>query len=108
MGAVSPVYEVFRTTGPYHWFVERALAQPDTKVWIQTLCTGSVRQSLKLKDLESIPWVIPPAPVVEAFNWAWEAWHELIRANEEQSRTLGVLRDMLLPKLLSGELEATT
>ena len=104
IGAVSPVYEVFRPKAAYHWFVERSLAQPDTKVWIQTLCSGSVRQSLKLRDLESIPLVVPPPPIVQAFNKVWEQWHELIQANERESRTLATLRDTLLPKLLSGEL----
>jgi len=104
IGAVSPVYEVFRPKAAYHWFVERSLAQPDTKVWIQTLCSGSVRQSLKLRDLESIPLVVPPAPIVQAFNKTWEQWHDLIQANERESRTLATLRDTLLPKLLSGEI----
>jgi type I restriction enzyme S subunit len=104
IGAVSPVYKVFRPKAAYHWFVERSLAQPDTKVWIQTLCSGSVRQSLKLRDLESIPLVIPPPPIVQAFNKTWEQWHDLIQANERESRTLAILRDTLLPKLLCGEL----
>lgn len=104
VGAVSPVYEVFRPTDSYQWFVEQALAEPDIKVWIQTLCSGSVRQSLKLKDLESIPLVIPPLPIVQEFNKAWDQWHGLIRGNERQSRTLAILRDTLLPKLMSGEI----
>jgi type I restriction enzyme S subunit len=104
VGAVSPVYEVFRPVDSYHWFVERALAQPDTKVWIQALCSGSVRQSLKLRDLESIPLVVPSLPIIRAFNKVWEQWHDLIQRNATQSRTLAALRDTLLPKLLSGEL----
>lgn len=103
VGAVSPVYEVFNPKTAYHWFVERALAQLDTKGWIQTLCSGSVRQSLKLRDLESIPLVIPPLPIVQAFNKAWEPWYQLIQASERESHTLVALRDTLLPKLLSGE-----
>jgi type I restriction enzyme S subunit len=104
VGAVSPVYEVFRPADGYHWFVERALAQPDVRIWIKSLCSGSVRQSLKLKNLESIPCVIPPLQIVQAFNRIWESWHGLIHANEEQSRTLATLRDALLPKLLSGDI----
>lgn len=104
IGAVSPVYEVFKPKATYHWFVERSLAQPGTKVWIHTLCSGSVRQSLKLRDLESIPLVVPPPPIVQTFNKTWEQWHDLIQANAQESRTLASLRDTLLPKLLSGEL----
>jgi type I restriction enzyme S subunit len=108
IGAVSPVYEVFRPKAAYHWFVERALAQRDTKVWIQTLCSGSVRQSLKLRDLESIPLVVPPPPIVQAFSRTWEQWNVLIQANERESSTLATLRDTLLPKLLSGDVRIQT
>ena len=104
VGAVSPVYEVFRPTAGFHWFVERVLAQPETKGWIKTLCSGSVRQSLKLKDLSSIQCIIPPLPIVKAFNREWERLYSLIQANTAQSRTLATIRDALLPKLLSGEL----
>jgi type I restriction enzyme S subunit len=105
VGAVSPVYEIFRPTRSYHWFVERVLAQQSTKGWIQTLCSGSVRQSLKLKDLASIALVVPPPPVVYAFNSAWEEWHRMICANEKQSRTLSAIRDALLPQLLNGTVQ---
>jgi type I restriction enzyme S subunit len=103
IGAASPVYEVFRPNTGFHWFVERFLAYPDTKNWIQTLCSGSVRQSLKLKDLASIPCVIPPPEIIAAFNREWERLLSLILANNRQTHILVTLRDTLLPKLLSGQ-----
>lgn len=107
IGAVSPVYEVFRSANEYHWYVERAIAHVNTQNKIQSLCSGSVRQSLKLKDLESISLVVPPVSIVHAFNKIWEQWHGLIQANENESKALAVLRDTLLPKLLSGEVDTS-
>jgi len=48
--------------------------------------------------------VVPPPPVLTAFDSQIAAIFAAIYANEEQSRTLATLRDTLLPKLLSGEL----
>ena len=48
--------------------------------------------------------VIPPAPLLEAFDKQAAPLFDAIHANEIQSRTLATLRDTLLPKLLSGEL----
>ena len=108
IGAVSPIYEVFRPISGYHWFVERAISEPDTRVQIQTLCSGSVRQSLKLQDLLSIPLVIPPPLVVNAFNVAWERWSELIHAYQVESSALAALRDTLLPELLGDKASTST
>jgi type I restriction enzyme S subunit len=39
-----------------------------------------------------------------AFAKLCQPWYDQIVANKQQSRTLATLRDTLLPKLLSGEL----
>jgi type I restriction enzyme, S subunit len=51
--------------------------------------------------------VIPPQPVLAAFDSQIAPMFTAIHANEEQSRTLATLRDTLLPKLLSGRLTTT-
>ncbi len=48
--------------------------------------------------------VIPSQPVLTAFDSQIAPIFAAIHANEEQSRSLGTVRDTLLPKLLSGEL----
>ena len=48
--------------------------------------------------------VIPPQPVLTAFDAQIAPTFAAIHANEEQSRSLAAVRDTLLPKLLSGEL----
>jgi type I restriction enzyme, S subunit len=51
--------------------------------------------------------VIPPQPVLAAFDSQIAPMFTAIHTNEEQSRNLATLRDTLLPKLLSGRLTTT-
>ena len=103
LGAVSPVYEVFSVSDKYHWFLKRILNLETTKIKIQSLCTGSVRQTLKLKDFQSIDCVIPDEKTLSIFNKKWEEYRTLILENNKNTQTLSEIRDLLLPRLLSGE-----
>jgi type I restriction enzyme S subunit len=104
LGGVSPVYVVARPTPAYRWFLEFSIRHAQTKKWINTLASGSVRQSLSYADFASIPCVIPPEAIAREFNRKWSILREGIRAREAESRILIALRDTLLPKLISGEL----
>ncbi|MBF1296126.1 MAG: restriction endonuclease subunit S [Neisseria meningitidis] len=103
LGAVSPVYEVFSVSDKYHWFLKRILNLETTKIKIQSLCTGSVRQTLKLKDFQFIDCVIPDEKTLSIFNKKWEEYRTLILENNENTQTLSEIRDLLLPRLLSGD-----
>lgn len=105
IGAVSPVYEVFSVKEKYHWFLEKILSLEYTKKYIQTLASGSVRQSLKLSELQTIPCVIPNEFIMDLFNSYYISFLDYITNNEKQNTTLSNIRDELLPKLLSGELD---
>jgi type I restriction enzyme S subunit len=104
VGGVSPVYVVARPKASYQWFLEFSIRRPQTKTWINTLASGSVRQSLSYTDFASIPCVIPTKAVVEEFNRRWSTLRDAIRSREAESRFLTHHRDTLLPKLISGEL----
>jgi len=47
---------------------------------------------------------VPPPPLISAADNIMEPMVESLWGREVQSRTLGVIRDALLPKLISGEL----
>jgi type I restriction enzyme S subunit len=55
-------------------------------------------------DLTAAKVLIPPHLLLEAMTRTMSPLIEQIITNRIQSRTLAVLRDTLLPKLLSGEL----
>lgn len=66
---------------------------------------GSAVPTLNRNHVHSLPVVIPPKPIIEAFDTQVMPLMKGQKANEDQSRTLATLRDTLLPKLLSGELQ---
>lgn len=47
---------------------------------------------------------LPPPDVLAIFDWQAGAIFDRIYQNERESRSLAALRDILLPKLISGEL----
>ena len=47
--------------------------------------------------------LVPPTSLLEAFNRMTGAMTDRIFANCHESRTLGAMRDALLPGLVSGE-----
>ncbi len=107
-GAMSPVYTVmqFQDT-KFHPFMELFMKQGSTKKWINTLASGSVRQSLSQNDFLSIPVVIPSDRILNKFNSIYTAFHDSISSKNQEILTLENTRDTLLPKLLSGELDVS-
>jgi type I restriction enzyme, S subunit len=106
-GAVSPVYVVVRPDPDFRWFLWFFLRLGSTKNWINTLASGSVRQSLSYVDFASIPSVVPPRPILKEFEARWTILRDGIRAREAESRTLADIRDALRPELLSGRIRMT-
>jgi type I restriction enzyme, S subunit len=104
LGAVSPVYVVFRPIKDYHWFIELTLKLSSTKTWINTLSSGSVRQSLSFNNFASIPCIIPPNKIVIAFNKIYNELYKGMVNLTEQSATLIQIRDSILPKIMSGQI----
>lgn len=104
IGAVSPVYVVFQCSPDFHFFVDFFLRQTSTRNWIKQLATGSVRQALSYKNFSSIPCVVPPSEIVRSFNELWSPHFNRINANLRHSETLSSIRDLLLPRLISGKL----
>jgi type I restriction enzyme S subunit len=75
---------------------------------IGAFVTGAVQPKLSQGNMNRIPFVCPSAEVGEAFGRMTEPLFAGIRINTEQSGSLTALRDILLPKLLSGELPTTS
>ena len=71
-----------------------------------TLVTGTTgsHQRIRPESVLDMKVVIPSAPLIRAFTDTVKPLFAHINRNTEQSRTLAILRDTLLPKLLSGEL----
>jgi type I restriction enzyme S subunit len=65
--------------------------------------TGTVFGAINKKQFEKLPTIDPGPKVIEAFEEIASALDSRIENNERESRTLGQTRDLLLPRLMSGE-----
>ena len=65
---------------------------------------GTVFGSINKKDFQSLPIVDPKQEVLDAYDAASHPIDQRIVENEEQLRTLTILRDTVLPRLISGQL----
>jgi type I restriction enzyme S subunit len=68
---------------------------------------GTVFGCIGKKDFHAILCVLPPYSVEDAFEHVTSPLDERIEINERESCILVALRDMLLPKLMSGELRVS-
>lgn len=69
---------------------------------------GTVFHNLNTGDFSKIEVVLPTVKLIEAFHSNCKGIMEMIVENQRQSETLGTMRDLLLPKLLSGEMRVRT
>lgn len=65
---------------------------------------GSVQKNMNAKIIVAVDLVIPPRQLLEVFLKHVMPLRSRLVANVEQSATLATIRDLLLPKLLSGEI----
>jgi type I restriction enzyme S subunit len=66
---------------------------------------GTVFGSINKNDMASLPMLIPARDVVCRFEELARPMDKAIETNEAESRALAAIRDALLPKLMSGEIE---
>lgn len=77
--------------------------------YIESLHTGSTGQTELPRDhVKAIRLVLPSDVELEKFNAVAQPVVELIVANQEESKRLAELRDTLLPKLMSGEIDVSS
>ena len=68
---------------------------------------GAVQQCLFISDIAGFPIGIPNLKDLRAFDDIAVPMFDAITANETESIRLTALRDTLLPKLMSGEIDAS-
>ena len=104
-GCVSPVYVVFSVLDGYENYFDLFRKTDFFKDSVASLAIGGVRQSLSYDDLSLIEIIIPSENIVEKFNNLYNQMKKTIKANKKESSRLSLLRDTLLPRLMSGEIE---
>ncbi|MGR2952056.1 restriction endonuclease subunit S [Vibrio vulnificus] len=85
---------------------EFALYWLDSKIeMIKSISGGTTFAEISKKTFRTIPIVVPSAQSANAFSETVALYLSKISKNVEECRSLSALRDSLLPKLISGELE---
>lgn len=72
---------------------------------VTNIVTGAVQPKINQKNLNNIRVILPVKKILEKFNQCINPQFENRRVLEEENKNLEKLRDTLLPKLLSGEIE---
>ncbi|MBI5422796.1 MAG: restriction endonuclease subunit S [Opitutae bacterium] len=84
-------------------FVRNSIIAPLAHVEATETATTVIH--LGKNDIDRFKVIIPSPEIHAAFAKLCQPWYDRIVANKQQTRTLATLRDTLLPKLLSGEVE---
>jgi type I restriction enzyme, S subunit len=70
---------------------------------IYSSVTGGAQQHINKRNVDETEIIIPDKKTLENFNFITEKIIDLIIKNALQNQTLAQIRDVLLPKLMSGE-----
>ncbi len=74
---------------------------------IKSIVTGAVQQKVSQQNLKKVPAIIPSKEALGAFDEIIQPIFAQIRNLRDENVNLAQLRDALLPKLMSGELDVS-
>lgn len=80
------------------------LGAPDTEGCIINRAKGSTMPNLSAGALKTVPILLPPKRIQESYAEAVEPTNSLIETLAEQNQKLAQARDLLLPRLMNGEI----
>ena len=75
---------------------------------IKSIVTGAVQQKVSQQNLKKVPAVIPSKEALSAFDDLIQPIFAQIRNLRDENAHLADLRDTILPRLMSGELDVST
>lgn len=107
VGWGSTEYIVMRSKSDSYKYFSYYMArfEPFRKFAIQSMTGTSGRQRAQAQTVQTMPFAIPPISILEKFDEFVAPNMQMIKSHGSENRTLAALRDTLLPKLLSGEID---
>ena len=75
---------------------------------IERMASGSTFKEISGAGMKSVPTVMPDADTIQCFNTFCQPIFNEQEILEAENRRLSALRDSLLPKLMSGEIDVST
>ena len=108
-GIVSPMYCVFeakpgRVLPPFLWV---AINEDRTFTQIKKLCFGTVRQIFKFQSFDLVKIILPPIDLQKKYETFISPMKSLIKNLQSKSKILHDIRFLILPRLISGELDVS-
>ncbi len=71
------------------------------------LCNGTTMEAINNDGLGQITLTVPPLEIIQKFNDTVSAMFKQISQNKFENEHLAAVRDVLLPKLMSGEIDVS-
>lgn len=72
---------------------------------IQGIKGGSAQPKFNKTEFKNLPLLIPSFEIIERSYWIFESIFSILSSNVKENSRLSLLRDTLLPRLMSGEIE---
>ncbi|MCM1049731.1 MAG: restriction endonuclease subunit S [Clostridiales bacterium] len=91
----------------YTYYLLCYLKSKETIQHIEKCIAGSTQKYISLNELRKMPITIPNAVALNKFNNLVAPLFSLIIENIKENKSLTTARDILLPKLMSGELDVS-
>lgn len=77
--------------------------RPELKLWLENISTGTSQKNLSPVDAVDKYFFVPPSEILKEFNKLVAKPMEMIINNSKQNHQLKMLRDWLLPMIISGQ-----
>ena len=106
-GCVSPVYVSFRVKPVFRNFLKLFFKTRYFNREVKARANGSVRQILSFDAFAQIMLVLPDLKILLKFNQVYEGILLALNQRNLESRSLAAVRDALLPRLMSGEIDVS-
>lgn len=101
----SSVFVIIPKKESYYALLVTILFSENTINYASMSASGTKMPVLKWEDLFNMETLIPEERIISNFNETVSKFYKTILNNAEENQKLSSLRDLLLPKLMSGEVK---
>lgn len=102
---VSTGLAVIRPRGDETAYLFEVISSQEFTDYLVGRATGAAYPAVKPADFEGAPVVVPPSEVLARFDAAVGPLHRLAASLAASCETLGRTRDLLVPKLVTGQID---
>lgn len=100
------LFKTSRTPNLAYYFLT-FLKSNKTQQYIEMCLAGSTQKYISLGELRKMPIPVPNSETLECFNEIVSPMYQAIILNSKENYAFAALRDSMLPKLMSGEIDVS-